>query len=261
MTEHDLRREIDAGVVFWGYQEDGQLLGVMGIQPVKDVTLIRHAYVRTNRRRGGIGAALIAHLRTLADRPVFIGTWAAATWAVAFYRKHGFRLVTPEEKDRLLQTYWSIPPRQVETSVVLADHTWPPQGKESPMESIASVVEKDQFARHCGIELTQITPGHATARMPIAPHHLNGLGMVHGGAIFTLADLVFAAACNSRGYAAVAVNVSISYLKAAASGTLHAEATEISAEGRLGSYTIRITDDAGDLIAMFQGLSYRKSKP
>ena len=124
MPEEELRSEIAAGVAFWGLEEDGELLGVMGIQPVRDVTLIRHAYVRPDAQRRGVGGRLLAHLRTLTDRPVLIGTWADAAWAVAFYEKHGFRRVTPEEKDRLLRTYWDIPARQVETSVVLADAAW-----------------------------------------------------------------------------------------------------------------------------------------
>jgi len=124
MPAEELRHEIDAGVVFWGCQEAGELVGVMGIQDVLDVTLIRHAYVRTARRRQGIGGRLLKHLLTLTDRPILIGTWAAATWAVSFYEKHGFRRVTPEEKNRLLREYWSIPDRQVETSVVLAGPTW-----------------------------------------------------------------------------------------------------------------------------------------
>ena len=121
MPREELRHEIDHGVTFWGYEEEGQLVGVMGIQDVQDVTLIRHAYVRTERRNAGIGGKLLAHLYTRCSRPVLIGTWAAATWAVRFYEKHGFRMVTPEEKNRLLKKYWSIPDRQVETSVVLAE--------------------------------------------------------------------------------------------------------------------------------------------
>ena len=124
MPQEELRHEIDAGVVFWGYEEDGELIGVMGIQPVHDVTLIRHAYVRTARRNQGVGGKLLTHLRTLTDRPILIGTWADARWAIRFYEKHGFRLVTPEEKVRLLKKYWSIPERQVETSVVLAGPRW-----------------------------------------------------------------------------------------------------------------------------------------
>ena len=124
MPPEALRAEIDAGVVFWGWQQAGELAGVMGIQDVKDVTLIRHAYVRTARRREGIGGRLLAHLRTRTDRPVLMGTWADATWAVRFYQKHGFRLVSHEEKERLLRVYWSIPQRQVETSVVLGDKRW-----------------------------------------------------------------------------------------------------------------------------------------
>ena len=124
MSKDELRGEIDGGVVFWGYEDDGLLAGVMGIQPVQDVTLIRHAYVRTARRNKGIGGKLLAHLRVQAARPVLVGTWAAAVWAVRFYEKHGFRMVTPEEKNRLLRKYWSIPERQVDTSVVLADQAW-----------------------------------------------------------------------------------------------------------------------------------------
>lgn len=121
MPREELRHEIDAGVRFWGYEEDGELTGVMGIQDVQDVTLIRHAYVRTTQRRKGIGGKLLSHLLTLTERPILIGTWAAATWAIHFYEKHGFRLVSEEEKNRLLKKYWSIPERQVETSVVLAE--------------------------------------------------------------------------------------------------------------------------------------------
>jgi GNAT superfamily N-acetyltransferase len=94
------------------------------MQDVQDVTLIRHAYVRTAKRNQGIGWKLLSALRERTNRPVLIGTWAAALWAVHFYEKNGFRLVSPEEKDRLLQQYWSIPERQIETSVVLADRRW-----------------------------------------------------------------------------------------------------------------------------------------
>lgn len=125
MTREALRREIERGVVFHGLEENGVLTGVMGIQDVRDVTLIRHAYVRTARRNGGIGSSLLTHLLSLAVRPVLIGTWAAAEWAIAFYRKHGFHTVSPEEKDRLLRTYWAIPDRQIETSVVLAGNRVP----------------------------------------------------------------------------------------------------------------------------------------
>lgn len=124
MPREELRHEIASGVRFWGWEEDGQLIGVMGIQDVQDVTLIRHAYVRTVLRNKGIGGRLLCELRTLTARPVLMGTWAAATWAIGFYQQHGFRLVTPEEKDRLLKKYWSIPERQVETSVMLGDERW-----------------------------------------------------------------------------------------------------------------------------------------
>lgn len=127
MPRDELRHEIDADVQFWGYEEGGELLGVMGIQDVLDVTLIRHAYVRTAQQKKGIGGKLLSHLRTLTSRPILLGTWADATWAIRFYEKHGFRLVTPEEKDRLLRKYWSIPDRQIETSVVLVEESWSDQ--------------------------------------------------------------------------------------------------------------------------------------
>jgi N-acetylglutamate synthase-like GNAT family acetyltransferase len=121
MSKDDLQHEIQSGVRFWGYEENGELVGVMGIQDVQDVTLIRHAYVRTADRNRGIGGQLLSELRKLTTRPVLVGTWAAAVWAIRFYERHGFRLVSQEEKDRLLKRYWSIPERQVETSVVLAE--------------------------------------------------------------------------------------------------------------------------------------------
>jgi GNAT superfamily N-acetyltransferase len=124
MSREKLQHEFDDGVVFWGYEEDGALMGVMGIQPVRDVTLIRHAYVRTNAQKKGVGSQLLAHLRELTKDPVLIGTWADAVWAIRFYERHGFRRVSDEEKDRLLKRYWNIPERQVETSVVLADPQW-----------------------------------------------------------------------------------------------------------------------------------------
>ncbi len=121
MPKDELRHEIDEGVVFWGYEEEGELAGVMGIQHVQDVTLIRHSYVRTAKRNKGIGGKLLSFLLKQTTRPVLIGTWADAVWAIGFYEKHGFRLVSPEEKDRLLKRYWSLPDRQIETSVVLAE--------------------------------------------------------------------------------------------------------------------------------------------
>ncbi len=124
MPADELRGEIAAGVEFWAFEDEGGLVGVMGIQPVRDVVLIRHAYVATARQRQGIGGALLGHLLAASDRPFLIGTWAAADWAARFYVKHDFAVVTREEKDRLLRQYWNIPERQVETSVVLADARW-----------------------------------------------------------------------------------------------------------------------------------------
>jgi GNAT superfamily N-acetyltransferase len=124
MSKEKLQHEIEDGVVFWGYEEAGTLVGVMGIQPVQDVTLIRHAYVRGSSQKRGIGAQLLSHLREMAIGPVLIGTWADAVWAIRFYERNGFQMVGPEEKNRLLRKYWSIPERQIETSVVLADSMW-----------------------------------------------------------------------------------------------------------------------------------------
>jgi GNAT superfamily N-acetyltransferase len=124
MSPEKLRHELDEGVVFWSYEEAGTLAGVMGLQQVQDVTLIRHAYVRGSSQKRGIGGHLLGHLRGMASGPVLIGTWADAVWAIRFYERYGFQMVGRQEKDRLLKKYWSIPERQVETSVVLADATW-----------------------------------------------------------------------------------------------------------------------------------------
>lgn len=124
MSRERLQQEIAEGVVFWGYEAAGTLVGVMGLQPVQDVTLIRHAYVRTRSQKQGIGAHLLSHLRELASGPVLIGTWADAVWAIRFYERHGWQKVGPEEKNRLLKRYWTVPERQIETSVVLADARW-----------------------------------------------------------------------------------------------------------------------------------------
>ena len=124
MSHAELRAQIDDGIVFWGLERDGQLLGVMGIQDKGDVTLIRHAYVLAKAQNRGIGKKLLQHLQSMTERPILIGTWAAASWAVSFYQKNGYKLVSEEEKNRLLRKYWSIPERQVETSVVLANQSW-----------------------------------------------------------------------------------------------------------------------------------------
>jgi GNAT superfamily N-acetyltransferase len=121
MDSAELESEIASGVVFWGYEDEGALIGVMGIQPVDDVDLIRHAYVLPGSQGRGIGRALLVHLRGLSERRILIGTWAAAEWAIRFYQRNGFELVSTERKTALLKTYWTIPDRQIETSVVLAD--------------------------------------------------------------------------------------------------------------------------------------------
>jgi GNAT superfamily N-acetyltransferase len=124
MRREELEAEIAGGVAFWGAARDGRLIGVMGMQDRGEVTLIRHAYVRTSERRQGIGEALLRHLETLTAKPILIGTWSAASWAIDFYRKHGYRVLSRPEIERLLRKYWRIPDRQIETSVVLANARW-----------------------------------------------------------------------------------------------------------------------------------------
>lgn len=124
MSSDELKTQIEEGVRFSCYVDDNQIVGVMGIQDRRDVDLIRHAYVRTKQRKSGIGTQLLRELLRHSDKPVLIGTWKAADWAIKFYEKHGFALVDDEEKNRLLRTYWVIPERQVETSVVLADEKY-----------------------------------------------------------------------------------------------------------------------------------------
>ena len=125
-------------------------------------------------------------------------------------------------------------------------------------EQMKRIFKNDRYAELSNIELLTAATGHATAKMTLHPHHLNGYGTVQGGAIFTLADFAFAAASNSHGTVAVAVNVSITFMKAATTGTLWAEAREISKNFKVGTYTVDVKDDAGDLVAQFQGLAYRK---
>jgi GNAT superfamily N-acetyltransferase len=120
MPVEELDHEIASGVKFWGYEADGELVGVIGIQDVGDVNLIRHAYVAPERQGHGIGGALLEHLLGLATRPMLVGTWAAAEWAIRFYERYGFEPVGPKRTAELLRAYWDIPERQIETSVVLA---------------------------------------------------------------------------------------------------------------------------------------------
>jgi len=124
MSREELKHEIENMVCFWGFENGGTLIGVMGIQDKGDVTLIRHAYVRSNKRNQGVGTRLLHFLESRTERPILIGTWADATWAVAFYEKNDYRLLPQEEKNRLLRKYWTIPERQVITSVVLANKRW-----------------------------------------------------------------------------------------------------------------------------------------
>lgn len=124
MPEQELVSEIANGITFWVAEDEGQVLGVMGLQDKGPVALIRHAYVAPTTQRRGVGTKLLRHVEALTAKPVLIGTWADASWAIDFYCRNGFTLVGPAEKDRLLRTYWSIPERQIETSVVLADRRW-----------------------------------------------------------------------------------------------------------------------------------------
>jgi N-acetylglutamate synthase-like GNAT family acetyltransferase len=124
MPMDELRREIRDGVQFWGYESAGDLIGVMGMQDKGDVALIRHAYVKTKKRNQGIGTELLRHLEQMTSKPILIGTWADATWAIRFYENNGYRLLSRDDTERLLRQYWSIPDRQVTTSVVLANAKW-----------------------------------------------------------------------------------------------------------------------------------------
>ena len=124
MPREELRAEVSAGVAFLGYEKGDELGGVMGTQDVQDVTLIRHSYVRTVQRGQGIGGELLDRIMGQATKPVLIGTWADAVWAVRFYENHGFKVVSTQEKETLLRKYWNVPDRQIETSVVLADQRW-----------------------------------------------------------------------------------------------------------------------------------------
>ena len=121
MPAAELDAEIANGIVFWVAEDAGRMLGLMGIQDKGEVALVRHAYVSTAAQKRGVGTKLLHHVQGLADKPILIGTWAAATWAIEFYRRNGFSVVPGSEKDRLLRKYWTIPARQIETSVVLAD--------------------------------------------------------------------------------------------------------------------------------------------
>jgi GNAT superfamily N-acetyltransferase len=124
MPRDELEREVAGGVVFWVAEEDGAPLGIMGIQDKDDVALVRHAYVSPAAQRKGVGTSLLHHVQGFTAKPVLIGTWADASWAIEFYRKNGFSVVPDKHKNLLLRKYWSIPARQIETSVVLADGRW-----------------------------------------------------------------------------------------------------------------------------------------
>jgi len=124
MSKQELQNQIDDGVQFWSYRDNEIIVGAMGIQEKSDVTLIRHAYVKTIARNKGIGGKMLDHLCQLTVKPILVGTWADATWAINFYKKHGFNLVCFEDKEHLLRKYWAIPVRQIETSVVLASSNW-----------------------------------------------------------------------------------------------------------------------------------------
>jgi GNAT superfamily N-acetyltransferase len=130
MPSDELRREIDDGVEFWGYEEAGDLVGVMGLQDRGDLYLIRHAYVRATHQNRGIGTKLLHHLEQMTDKPILVGTWADATWAVQFYQKNGYQLLSRSDTERLLKKYWKIPERQIVTSVVLANSKWSPGRKK-----------------------------------------------------------------------------------------------------------------------------------
>lgn len=124
MSADELKTQIAEGVDFWVAEQEGRVSGVMGIQDKGDVALVRHAYVAPATQRSGVGTKLLRHVESLVDKPILIGTWAAAIWAIGFYQRNGFTLLSIGDTDRLLRTYWSIPTRQIETSVVLANDRW-----------------------------------------------------------------------------------------------------------------------------------------
>ena len=124
MPAEELANEIVAGVAFWVAERDGRVAGVMGMQDKGDVVLVRHAYVETSAQKTGVGTSLLRHVESLVDKPILIGTWSAATWAIDFYRRNGYTQVHSDDKERLLRQYWSIPVRQIETSVVLGNRRW-----------------------------------------------------------------------------------------------------------------------------------------
>jgi GNAT superfamily N-acetyltransferase len=150
MAEEELRREMAGGVEFYGWEEDDAVLAVMGLQHVGTAALIRHAYTRTADQGRGLGGRLLAHLRGLGRAPLLVGTWADATWAIRFYERRGFRLVPPEEKDRFLRAYWSVPERQMEVSVVLIDRSryLPVQAGDVGVHIAQSGVQVDQAVVH-----------------------------------------------------------------------------------------------------------------
>lgn len=135
MPAEELKKEMAEGVIFWVAERDGRVEGVMGIQDKGEVALVRHAYVATTTQRSRVGTRLLRHVEGLVDKPILIGTWAAASWAIRFYERNGFRLVSSRDKDRLLRTYWSIPDRQIETSVVLANERWAASEPREPTSS------------------------------------------------------------------------------------------------------------------------------
>ena len=124
MSADELKSEMAAGVQFWVAEDQGRVSAVMGVQDKGDVALVRHAYVAPTSQRSGLGTTLLRHVQGLVDKPILIGTWAAASWAIEFYRRNGFTVVSSDDKDRLIRTYLTIPARQIETSVVLADGRW-----------------------------------------------------------------------------------------------------------------------------------------
>jgi N-acetylglutamate synthase-like GNAT family acetyltransferase len=132
LSRDELEREIADGVIFWVADEDESLLGVMGLQDKGEVALVRHAYIAPTVQRRGVGTLLLRHVAALANKPVLIGTWADSSWAIEFYRRNGFTVVSNEQKDTLLRKYWAIPARQIDTSVVLADGRWMQAQRAAP---------------------------------------------------------------------------------------------------------------------------------
>ncbi len=193
MPKVEVRQQIEDGVIFWGFQQDRKLLGVMGIQGKGDVVLIRHAYVRPKFRKQGIGEKLLRYLEGTTEKPILIGTWKAASWAISFYEKNGYVRVSEAETDRLLRKYWNIPERQIETSVVLANQTFLRQSENeinSFLDIVRNVYDNLPFNRLLGLTVAFLERDRAGFRFEMKNELIGNTvhGILHGGVISAVLD-------------------------------------------------------------------------